>query len=148
MEQVLLRRHDILTQIMNSLLQKHPEFFFEAASLRPLSLHQIAQELGLHTSTIARAVKDKYIACPRGIFPLKHFFPHASNIKEDGKTISHLAARQLLQDLIAAEDKKKPFSDNALVRLMAEAGIPCARRTIAKYRRALHIPTASQRKYY
>ena len=147
MEKILARRRHILTQIMEALLKKHPEFFHEGKkTLHTLSLEQLAEELGLHCSTVARAVKDKYVACPRGVFPLKYFFPHTSTVNEEGTTISHLDAKKLLQELIRTEDKKKPFSDSALTRLMIEAGIPCARRTITKYRRLLHIPSAAQRK--
>jgi RNA polymerase sigma-54 factor len=144
MEKILSRRRQILTQIMHSLIQKHPDFFQGATTVsHPLTLQQMAHELGLHHSTIARAVKDKYVACPQGIFPLRHFFPHTLT-KND--TVSHLSAKKLLQELIKNEDKKKPLSDSALMRLMQEAGIPCARRTVAKYRHLLQIPTASLRR--
>jgi RNA polymerase sigma-54 factor len=134
-EKILSRRRHILTQIMQALFKIHREFFFGNGALHPLSLQQMARELGLNASTVARAVKDKYVACPRGIFLLKDFFPY-----------SHAKAKKILKELIIAEDKQKPYSDQALMRLMCEAGIPCARRTIAKYRRLLRIPTASRRR--
>lgn len=134
-EKVLARRRHILTEMMQILLKKHPEFFLENGVPNPYSLEKMAKELGLHTSTVARAVKDKYLACPRGIFPLKEFFPY-----------SHAKSKKLLKELIADEDKQKPLSDLSLMRLMTEAGIPCARRTVAKYRRLLKIPAASQRR--
>jgi RNA polymerase sigma-54 factor len=146
MEQVLAKRREILTKIIRLLLEKHADFFSGATqNLNPLSMLDTSKELQLHESTIARAVKDKYVACPQGIFPLRHFFPHTSTT-ESGKAISHLDAKQLLKQLVEFEDKNKPLSDNALARAMAKAGIPCARRTVAKYRRVLNIPPASHRR--
>ncbi|MBS0648455.1 MAG: RNA polymerase factor sigma-54 [Verrucomicrobia bacterium] len=147
MERILARRRDILTKIINYLLQKHVGFFSGATqNLEPISMQQIAQELQLHESTIARAVKDKYVSCPRGIFALRYFFPHQSTTSEQGKGISHVSSKQLLKQLINREDKSQPLSDHALAEAMSKAGIPCARRTIAKYRKALNIPSASLRR--
>ncbi|HEX2579256.1 MAG TPA: RNA polymerase factor sigma-54 [Rhabdochlamydiaceae bacterium] len=149
MEKILSRRRDILTKIVQYLLVKHTGFFSGAApNLTPLSMQEMAKELQLHESTVARAVKDKYVACPRGIFSLRYFFPHASSKQDDGTPISHIDSKQLLQQLILQEDKKKPLSDNALARAMSKAGIPCARRTVAKYRKVLNIPPASHRRNY
>jgi RNA polymerase sigma-54 factor len=147
MEKILARRREILTKIVNYLLVKHADFFSGITqNLATTSIQEIAQELQLHESTVARAVKDKYISCPRGIFALKYFFPHTSATAENGQSISHIDAKQLLRQLVDHEDKSKPLSDHSLARAMSKAGIPCARRTIAKYRKALNIPPASHRR--
>ncbi len=147
MEKILSRRRDILTKIVQFLLVKHREFFTGSTqNIEPLAIQELAKELQLHESTIARAVKDKYVACPRGIFSLKYFFPHVSSTTEDGTTISHVESKQLLLKLILQEDKNKPLSDDALARAMSKAGIRCARRTISKYRKVLNIPPASHRR--
>jgi RNA polymerase sigma-54 factor len=146
-ETILARRCDILKKIVDYLLEKHYGFFTGSTSnIEPCSMQEISLHLGLNESTIARAVKEKYIYCPRGIFPLRHFFPHVSATSDKGKEVSHIDAKQLLKHLIDNEDKSRPLSDNALALAMAQAGIPCARRTIAKYRQSLNIPTASLRK--
>lgn len=147
MEKVLSRRREILTKIVQYLLVKHSGFFSGTTqNLTPLSMQELAKELQLHESTVARAVKDKFVACPRGIFSLRYFFPHTSSKQDDGTAISHVGSKQLLLQLILQEDKKKPLSDNALARAMSKAGIPCARRTVAKYRKVLNIPPASHRR--
>ncbi len=147
MEKILARRREILTKIVHYVLEKHAGFFSGMTqNLEPLSMQEIAQELQLHESTVARAVKDKYVSCPRGIFSLRYFFPYTSATNEQGTPISHVEAKQLLEKLIHTEDKNKPLSDNALARAMSKAGIPCARRTIAKYRKVLNIPPASHRR--
>jgi RNA polymerase sigma-54 factor len=147
MERILARRREILTKIVHYLLEKHAGFFSGATqNLEPLLMQEIAHELQLHESTVARAVKDKYVSCPRGIFSLRYFFPHTSAKNKDGTAISHVASKQLLLQLILHEDKNKPLSDNALAGAMSKAGIPCARRTVAKYRKVLNIPTASHRR--
>jgi len=147
MEKILSRRREILTKIVQSLLVKHNGFFSGATqNLSPLSMQELAKELQLHESTVARAVKDKFVACPRGIFSLRYFFPHISSKQDNGTAISHIGSKQLLLQLILQEDKKKPFSDNALAHAMSKAGIPCARRTVAKYRKILNIPPASHRR--
>ena len=143
---ILKRREEILRKIVTYLLEKHAGFFQRTTSvIEPFTLQEMSQKLHLNESTIGRAVKDKYLSCPQGIFSLKYFFPHAA-VK--GTTISHLYAKKILQRLIDQEDKTRPLSDLALSQTMAEEGIPCARRTIAKYRKSLKIPGAFQRKKY
>ncbi len=147
MEKILSRRREILTKIVQYLLAKHSGFFAGTTqNLGPLSMQEIANELQLHESTVARAVKDKYVSCPRGIFSLRYFFPHTSAKHLDGTAISHVDSKQLLLQLVLHEDKKEPLSDNALASAMSKAGIPCARRTVAKYRKVLNIPPASHRR--
>jgi len=108
-------------------------------------LREIADELGLHESTVSRVTNKKYMLTPRGIYELKYFFgSHVST--ENGGACSATAIRALIKQLIAEENPKKPLSDNQLSAILGKQGIVVARRTIAKYREGLNIPAASQRK--
>jgi RNA polymerase sigma-54 factor len=107
----------------------------------------LADELQVHESTIARAVSNKYLYCPRGIFPLRSFFTN-TYITDQGEDISSQTVRDVLLDIIKNEDKKKPLSDQAIAAAIKEQGIQCARRTVAKYRALLNIGNAHQRKKF
>ena len=113
--------------------------------MRPLVLREIADELGLHESTISRVTTAKYMATPLGTFELKYFF--GSGLGTDsGGNASSTAVRALITQFIQAESHNKPLSDNQLSDMLKEQGIVCARRTVAKYREGLRIATASLRK--
>jgi RNA polymerase sigma-54 factor len=113
--------------------------------MKPLVLREIADELGLHESTISRVTTNKYMLTPRGIFELKYFF--GSSVATDtGGTCSATAIRALIKKLVEQENPKKPYSDNQITDLLAKQGIVVARRTIAKYRESLNIAPASLRK--
>ena len=113
--------------------------------MRPLVLREIADELGLHESTISRVTTAKYMNTPFGTFELKYFFGSSLNT-EAGGNASSTAVRALIKQLVAAEDPKKPLSDSALSSMLEEQGIQVARRTVAKYRESLNIPSSSDRK--
>lgn len=141
-EKMISRRSEIMTAIMKIVLEVQNDFFLgKTSDLHPLSFKQIAEKLALNESTISRAVKEKVISCPRGIYPLRFFFPHAS-----AGSISHHTAKERLKTLIERENKEKPLSDEQLALELHAQGIPCARRTITKYRKSLEIPSASQRR--
>ena len=106
----------------------------------------VAQELDLHESTISRTVREKYLQCPRGVFPLSYFFSRSATTSGEAPTFGGTAARALLHTLIEREDKRKPLSDQKLCELMAQANCPISRRTVAKYREELNIPGAFARK--
>lgn len=126
-------------------LLKAQSAFFQEGTLVPLTMAEAAAALGLHESTIARAVANKYLSCPQGTFALRDFFNHGLR-SEEGKHISHQTVRLKLKELIASEDKHKPYSDAQIKQELGKIGIPCARRTVAKYRRLLKIASASRRK--
>lgn len=143
-ETILARRAEILKKIVHFIIDKHGEYLSGASSqLNPCSLQELSRHLNLHESTITRAVKEKYLSSPRGIHALRYFFPHACTSKAKGT--SAVNAKQLLRYLIDQEDKNDPLSDDALAGAMAKAGVPCARRTIAKYRHSLNIPSSHRR---
>lgn len=124
--------------------QKH---FFEYGDLamRPLTLREIADELGLHESTVSRATSHKYMATPRGVIAFKRFFSRQLATTSGG-TCSATAIRALVREFIAAEDHRKPLSDVRLTELLADRGVKVARRTVTKYRRAMQLPAVDFRR--
>ncbi len=108
-------------------------------------LHDIAEAVEMHESTISRVTTQKFMHTPRGIFELKYFFSsHVTTV--NGGTCSSTAIRALIKKLVAAESPVKPLSDNKIAQLLEEQGINVARRTIAKYRESLNIPPSNERK--
>jgi len=140
------QRFDTIQRVAQAVVERQNAFFTHGAvAMRPLVLREIAEELGLHESTISRVTTQKYMHTPFGTFELKYFF--GSHVATDsGGTASSTAIRALIQQLIAQEDTHHPLSDNRMAEILAEQGIVVARRTVAKYREALHIAPASQRK--
>jgi RNA polymerase sigma-54 factor len=114
-------------------------------AVRPLTLKDIAAELELHESTISRATTQKFMLTPFGTFELKRFFSTGLTT-EGGESTSSTAVQKRIQALISEEDRNKPLSDSQLVTLLEKEGITIARRTVAKYRELLRIPTAPLRK--
>jgi RNA polymerase sigma-54 factor len=139
-------RQSTILQVARAIVQHQADFFHHGpAALAPLRMEQVAQDTGLHISTISRAVNGKYLKCHWGIFELRHFFTTALR-SSDAQAISPEAVQARIRDLIADEDTRHPLSDAKLEQLLAAEGIEIARRTIAKYRDILRIPPASQRK--
>jgi RNA polymerase sigma-54 factor len=144
----VLQRNSTLQNIAESLAELQKEFFLSPkGKLVPLTMSTIADKIGVHESTIARAVANKYIETPRGLFPLRFFFTN-SLTTEAGEEISTSNVRNLIKDLITNENKKKPLSDQAISTLMKAKGVNCARRTVAKYRTLMNFGTTQQRKKF
>lgn len=142
------QRGETLAKIANFIGEYQKDFFSSPeGALTPLIMKSVATELELHESTIARAISNKYIETPRGIFPFRHFFSKAY-IDEDGKDVSAKTIGHHISTLIKNEDKSKPLSDEALSNKIRVLGITCARRTIAKYRTQLKLGNAQQRRHY
>ena len=140
------QRFDTILRVSNAIVERQKSFFLHGElAMRPLVLREIADELGLHESTISRVTTAKYMATPYGTFELKYFF--GSGLGTDsGGNASSTAVRALIKQFISAESDKKPLSDNQLSEMLKEQGIECARRTVAKYREGLRIAPASLRK--
>jgi len=115
--------------------------------LEPLKMQQIADRVGVHVTTISRAVDDKWISTPRGIYPLKRFFTGGTTTA-DGEELAWETVKQKMTELIAKENKAKPLSDEDIMKAFLADGITIARRTVTKYREAMHIPSSRQRKAY
>ncbi|MEM6453819.1 MAG: RNA polymerase factor sigma-54 [Acidobacteriota bacterium] len=113
--------------------------------LRPMVLRDVAEDIEMHESTVSRVVSNKYMHTPRGLFPMKFFF-HSGIDREYGGDISSLTVKRKIQQLIQQEDQKKPLSDSALMKILKREGIHIARRTVAKYRDELGIPSSTERK--
>jgi RNA polymerase sigma-54 factor len=114
--------------------------------LRPLNLRTIADAIEMHESTVSRVTANKYVATPRGIFEMKYFFTSAINSSEGGEAHASEAVRHRIKDLIDAENRAQVLSDDKIVDILRETGIDIARRTVAKYREALGIPSSVQRR--
>ena len=139
-------RHKTLLKVATCIVE-HQRAFFEigAEGMKPLVLRDIAEEVELHESTVSRVTTNKYMLTPRGLFELKYFFSSHVGTTSGGEA-SSTAIRAKIKKLIAEENILKPLSDNAISNLLKEDGIEVARRTVAKYRESLHIPSSSERK--
>ena len=141
----LEQRESTLLRCARVIVRRQEAFFREGAqALVPLRLSDVAQELELHESTVSRAVREKYLQCGRGTYPLHYFFSRSA--ASQGGPVGGRAARALLRRLIDREDKARPLSDQKLCQAMAELGCPVSRRTVAKYREELGIPGAAGRR--
>ena len=145
-EAIKARQHT-LTVTMKAIIQWQHRYFEEGdeALLRPMILKDIAEKTGLDLSTVSRVSNSKYAQTRWGTFPLRHFFSD-SYVTAEGDELSTREIKATLQDIVEAEDKQHPYSDEALGKLLAEKGYPIARRTVAKYREQLGIPIARLRK--
>jgi RNA polymerase sigma-54 factor len=140
------QRFDTILRVSQAIVERQKNFFTHGEiAMKPLVLREIADELGLHESTISRVTTAKYMATTFGTFELKYFFGSSLNT-EAGGNASSTAVRALIKQLVANEDPKKPLSDSQLSQMLEEQGIQVARRTVAKYREALKIAPANQRK--
>jgi RNA polymerase sigma-54 factor len=147
LQHMLSQRTETLQKITKYLVKMQLPFFENEAAIEPLSLREVAKEISLHESTVARAIKDKYLSCPHGVFPLRKFFSNSLRAPS-GKKVSTQSAKEILRKMLENEDKIAPLSDKALAEKLSQQGIICARRTIAKYRKQLQKPKASQRRYF
>ena len=142
----ILQRFDTILRVSQAIVERQKSFFTHGAiAMKPLVLREIADELGLHESTISRVTTAKYMSTPQGTYELKYFFGSSLHT-EAGGNASSTAVRALIQQLVRAEDGCKPLSDNQLSGMLEEQGIQVARRTVAKYREALKIAPASLRR--
>jgi RNA polymerase sigma-54 factor len=140
------QRFDTILRVSSAIVERQRNFFMHGElAMRPLVLREIADELGLHESTISRVTTAKYMATPFGTYELKYFFGSSLGT-ETGGNASSTAVRALIKQFVASEDVAKPLSDNQLSEMLKEQGIECARRTVAKYREALRIAPANLRK--
>ena len=140
------QRFDTILRVSTAIVERQKNFFTHGElGMRPLVLREIADELGLHESTISRVTTAKYMSTPFGTFELKYFFGSALGT-ETGGNASSTAVRALIKQFVASESTKKPLSDNQISEMLKEQGIECARRTVAKYREALRIAPTSLRK--
>jgi len=140
------QRRNTLTRVAQAIVDHQTEFLSKGPeAIEPLKMQQIADKVGVHVTTVSRAVDEKWIQTPRGIFPLKRFFCGGTT-SADGEEVAWDTIRLKLQELIDNEDKQHPKSDDQLVKDLAAAGVTVARRTVTKYRKAMNIPSSRQRR--
>jgi RNA polymerase sigma-54 factor len=142
----LQSRNETLLKVASCIVSRQIDFFeLGEEAMKPMVLHDVAEEVGMHESTISRVTTQKYMHTPKGIFELKYFFSSHVNTASGGEC-SSTAIRAMIKKLVADEPAKKPLSDNKLAAVLADQGIQVARRTVAKYREAMNIPPSNERK--
>ncbi len=142
----LQSRSETLLRVASCIVERQRAFLeYGEEAMKPLVLHDVAEALGMHESTISRVTTRKYMHTPRGIYELKYFFSSHVNTNQ-GDACSSTAIRALIKKLINEESPQKPFSDNRITELLSAQGIQVARRTVAKYREAMAIPPSNERK--
>jgi RNA polymerase sigma-54 factor len=142
------QRRNTLQRVIRQVVDAQEEFFEHGPEhLKPLPMIDVAERLGIHVATVSRAVAEKYIQTPLGVFPLRRFFSGGTQT-DDGTDMSWDAVKEKLKVIIAEEDKSDPLDDETIVNKLKEQGIVLARRTVAKYRGILGIPTARQRREF
>lgn len=142
----LEQRSTTIARVAQAIVSRQQTFFdYGDVALRPMMLSEIADELGMHESTVSRATSNKYLASPRGIFEFKYFFSREL-ATQSGGTCSAVAVRALIQEMIEAENPDEPLSDVMLAQRLAREGVQVARRTVSKYRAQIKYPPAEQRR--
>jgi RNA polymerase sigma-54 factor len=140
------QRQRTIYKVAESIVKQQRDFLDRGIDeLRPMVLRDVADDIGMHESTVSRVVSNKYIHTPRGLFPLKFFF-HSGIDRDYGEDISSLTVKKKIRVLIENEDHRHPLSDNELMRILKREGIQIARRTVAKYRDELQLPSSADRK--
>ncbi len=143
----LRQRAETILKVASEIIKQQDKFFIYGVQyLKPLVLRDIAKEVEMHESTVSRVTQNKYIATPRGLFELKYFFSAALATTGGEVMVSTVAVRERIKELINAEDVKKILSDDRLSQILHREGIDVARRTVAKYREAMKIPSSAQRR--
>lgn len=141
------RRQRTIYKVMESILKFQRDFFDKGIEhLRPLILRDVADDIGMHESTISRVTSNKYVHTPRGIFELKYFFNSSIGRNDGEDDVASIAVKSRIKHIIGEEDHKQPLSDQAIVEILAKENIEIARRTVAKYRESLGILASSKRK--
>lgn len=142
------QRRNTIYRVVESILKHQADFFTKGTMyLKVLNLKDVAEDIGVHESTVSRAVSGKYLQCPRGIYEIKYFFQSGVS-SAFGEGISSESIKSIIKELVDKEDPKHPVSDQYIANEIDKAGIKVSRRTIAKYREEMHIPGSSKRKRY
>ena len=140
------KRQETITNIAQAIVDAQPGFFEQGLKgLKPLTMQQVADKVGVHHTTVSRTVRDKYMSTPKGVVELRRFF--TSGVTTDsGEQVSTDVVKDRLRTIIAAEDTARPLSDEKLSEMLRKEGFPVARRTVAKYRTMLGIPGTAERR--
>jgi RNA polymerase sigma-54 factor len=142
------QRQQTISNIAHEIISRQKDFLEKGPSaLRPMTMVQIADAVGVHETTVSRAISGKYMATPFGVFEMKYFFTPGYQTAA-GESLSNTSVKGAIQQLIDEEEPKKPLSDKEIVDILSERGIPIARRTVAKYRAELNILPSNLRKSF
>ncbi len=142
------QRRNTLEKVTRAIIKHQCKFLDQGPEhIEPLKMQQIADLVGVHVTTVSRAVDDKWVQTPRGIFPLKRFFGGGTQTTS-GEDVAWETIKNKLLEIIGNESKAEPLSDEDLVTKLEQAGYPVARRTVTKYRKMLKIPSSRQRKVW
>ncbi|MBT5902939.1 MAG: RNA polymerase factor sigma-54 [Opitutaceae bacterium] len=142
------QRQQTIERIVREIIKVQEPFFEEGvAKLQPLTMTQIADTVGVHETTVSRAIANKYVRTPHGVFDLKFFFTPGYQA-DGGKSVSNTSVKEMINDIVAIEDKSRPYSDQDLVKKLQEKGLKIARRTVAKYREELGLLPSNLRREY
>ena len=140
------QRRQTLRKVAESIVEAQKEFLENGPKfLKPLPMADVAEKVGVHVATVSRAVADKFVQTPRGLYPLRSFFTGGTET-DAGESVSWDAIREKIRDLVDHEDKCNPLSDDQIVKHLQEEGITVARRTVAKYRKLMDIPSSHRRR--
>ncbi|MBI3003480.1 MAG: RNA polymerase factor sigma-54 [candidate division NC10 bacterium] len=143
------QRQRTLYKVTESIVKFQREFLERGIStMRPLTLKEVAEDINMHESTVSRVTTNKYVHTPQGLFELKYFFHRGVPATDGGATVSSLTVKDIVRRLLTQEDQGKPLSDQKIVEILQQQGIEIARRTVAKYRSQLRIPSSSKRRRY
>jgi RNA polymerase sigma-54 factor len=142
------QRFSTILDVANAIVKRQRHFLeFGAMAMKPLGLKEIADECGIHESTVSRVTNNKYLATPTGVYELKYFFSRAI-VSSNGSACSGTAIRGLIKDIIEAERPETPLSDAEITRQLARQGLVVARRTVTKYRQMLRIDAVDRRRQH
>ncbi len=142
------QRKQTIYNVVTAVMEHQREFLDRGVKyLKTLTLKDIAEELGIHESTVSRSINGKYLQCPRGVFEIKYFFS-AGVSGNHGEGISSNSIKEFIKEIVDSEDPRSPYSDQTMVSMLGEKGINISRRTVAKYRDELSIPSSSKRRRY
>ncbi len=143
------QRQRTLYKVTQSIVKFQGDFLEQGISaMRPLTLKEVAEDIQMHESTVSRVTTNKYVHTPQGLFELKYFFHRGVPATDGGATVSSLTVKEIVRKLLTQEDQGKPLSDQKIVEILRQQGVEIARRTVAKYRSQLRIPSSSKRRRY
>jgi RNA polymerase sigma-54 factor len=146
MIQAIEQRRQTMLKVMHYIVDRQRDYFEKGVQhLRPLTLREVAEAVGMHESTVSRVTNDKFVQTPRGVLPLKFFFSSGLST-QDGDDVSARGIKDTIEKLVAGEDSKNPLTDQAIVEILSKDGVNIARRTVAKYRDQLGVLSARMRK--
>jgi RNA polymerase sigma-54 factor len=142
----LHQRQETIENILKEVVKQQVDFLENGVShLKPLTMNQVAQVVGVHETTVSRAIAGKYVQTPWGVLPIKFFFTSGYQTS-GGETLANTSIKDAIADLVSREDRKAPLSDSDIVKILSERGIDLARRTVAKYRAELKILPSNLRR--